>query len=58
MAKTFTLASVAKELNLNPKVVRAKARRGAFAAIKAKAPWVFPATKKRSVVAVLRASAA
>ena len=48
--KTITLALIAEELNLNPKVLRARFRKGEFKDIKRKAPWVFPLKDKRRVV--------
>jgi len=52
MTKTISLASIAKELKMSPKVARARARRGILS--KRKAPWVFPATAKRAVITALK----
>ena len=57
--KTVTLAAIALELEMSPKIARAKVRRGALddvTSVKA-APWVFPLKDKRKVVAALRKSA-
>jgi hypothetical protein len=54
--KTVTLASIAKELEMSPKIARAKVRRGVLddvTSVKA-APWVFPLKEKRKVVAALK----
>jgi len=52
--KTFTLAAIALELEVSPKVARAQARRGLFP-MKASAPWVFAMKDKRKVESLLRA---
>jgi hypothetical protein len=55
---TFSLADLARELNINPKVARAKARRHSDKVDVLRgsglAQWVFPATARSALTELLK----
>lgn len=61
-AKTFSLADLARDLKVNPKIARAKARRnsGDFNKLRAKGDdhWVFPLKNRDAVSRLLTGAAA